>query len=95
MYLFFGKHWALLGLFQPHAKNILIKNMVHTCVFQKKSQKFVIFLGKMQVISALKANIGSFQQILVKYLPFLHPDISLITYFNIEYTKTLVKLREK
>ena len=49
----------------------------------------------MQVISALKANICSFQQILVKYLPFLHPDISLITYFNIEYTKTLVKLREK
>ena len=54
-----------------------------------------MFLGKMQVISALKANTGSFQQILVKYLPFPHPDISLITYFNIGYTKTLVKLREK
>ena len=63
--------------------------------FPKKSQKFVMFLGKMQVISALKANTGSFQQILVKYLPFPHPDISLITYFNIGYTKTLVKLREK
>ena len=35
--------------------------------FSRKSQKFVIFLGKMQEISALETNIGSFQQILVKY----------------------------
>ena len=34
----------------------------------------------MQEISALvKANIGSFQQTVVKYLPFQHPDISLMT----------------
>ena len=30
----------------------------------------------MQEISALEGNIGSFQQISVKYLPFPHPDIS-------------------
>ena len=47
--------------------------------FSKKSKKFVIFLGKMQETSALDANISSFQQILVKYLPFPHPDISLMT----------------
>ena len=45
----------------------------------RASQKFVIFLGKMQEISASEANIGSFQQISVKYLPFIHPDISLMT----------------
>ena len=39
-------------------------------VFSKKSQKFVTFLGKMQEISALEANIDSFQQVSVKYLPF-------------------------
>ena len=59
----------------------------------------------MQEISALEANIDSFQQILVKYLPFLHLDISLMTkdltqikvytYFNIRNAKTLVKLKEK
>ena len=48
-------------------------------VFSKKSQKFIISLGKMQEISALEANIDSFQQISVKYLPFSHPDISLVT----------------
>ena len=32
----------------------------------------------MEEISALEANINSFQQILVKYLPFPHPDISLM-----------------
>ena len=74
-------------------------------VFSKNSQKFVIFLGKMQEISALEVNINSFQQISVKYLPFSHPDFSLITknlsqikvytYFNIEDAKTLVKLNRK
>ena len=59
----------------------------------------------MQEISALEANINSFQQILVKYLPFQNPDISLMTkdltqikvytYFNIGDAKTLVKLKEK
>ena len=56
----------------------------------------------MQEASALEANIDSFQQILVKYLPFPHPSISLMTkdlaqlytYFNIGDAKTLVKLRE-
>ena len=33
----------------------------------------------MQEISALEANIDSVQQISVKYLPFPHPDISLMT----------------
>ena len=33
----------------------------------------------MQEISALESNIDSFQQISVKYLPFPHPDISLMT----------------
>ena len=47
----------------------------------------------MQEISAFEANINSFQQISVKYLPFPHPGISLMTtdltqiklytYFNI------------
>ena len=59
----------------------------------------------MKEISALEANIDSFQQISVKYLPFSHPDISLMTkdltqikvytYFNIRNAKTLVKLKEK
>ena len=48
----------------------------------------------MQEIIALEANIGSFQQLLVKYSPFPHPDISwmtkdlaqikMYTYFNID-----------
>ena len=77
--------------------------MIHTCVLLIK--KFVIFLGKMQEISALEANINSFQQISVKYLPFPHPDIGLMTkdlaqvkvytYFNIGDAKALVKLKEK
>ena len=59
----------------------------------------------MQEISALEANIDRFQQILVKYLPFPQPDISLMTkdliqikvytYFNIGDARTLVKLKEK
>ena len=52
-----------------------------------------------------KANIDSFKQISVKYLPFPHPDISLMTkylakikvhtYFNMADAKTLVKLKRK
>ena len=71
----------------------------------RKSRKCVIFLRKMQEISAFEANIDSFQQILVEYLPFQHPGISLMTrylaqikvytYFNIGDAKTLVKLKEK
>ena len=57
----------------------------------------------MQEISALESKIDSFQQISAKYLPFPHPDISLMTkdltqikaYFNIGDAKTLVKLKEK
>ena len=48
-------------------------------MFSRKSQKCVVFLGEMQEISALEVNINSFQQISVKYLPFPHPDISLMT----------------
>ena len=33
----------------------------------------------MHGISALDTNIDNFQQILVKYLPFPHPSISLMT----------------
>ena len=72
--------------------------------FSRKPQKFVIFWKKMQEISALEANIGSFHQILVKYLPFSHTDISLMTkeltqikvytYFNIGDTKALVNLSQ-
>ena len=36
-------------------------------------------MGKMQEINALEANIGSFQEILVKYLSFPHPGISFMT----------------
>ena len=53
----------------------------------------------MQEISALEANIDSFQQISVKYLSYPHPDISLMvkdltqikvyTYFNIGDVQTL------
>ena len=43
--------------------------------FPRKSQKFVIFLGEIQELSALEANINSLQQISVKYFPFPHPDI--------------------
>ena len=78
--------------------------MTHACAFQE-NHKNVLFLGKIHKISALKANISSFQQILVKYLHFLHPGISLMTkdlaqnklytYFNIGDAKTLVKLKEK
>ena len=73
--------------------------------FQEITNICYIFWGKMQEISALEANIDSFQQILVKYLPFPHLDISLMTkdltqikvytYFNIGDAKTLVKLKEK
>ena len=70
-----------------------------------KITKLVTFLEKMPEISALEANIGGFQQISVKYLPFPHPGISLMTkdliqikvytYFNLGDATTLVKLREK
>ena len=71
-YPFPGKKWAFLVLFQAHGKNVLIKIVVHTCVFQENH----IFLGKMQEIGVSKAYIGSLQQILVKYLPFPHSGIS-------------------
>ena len=65
--------------------------MIHACVFKKITNIHIFW--KMQEISALEANIDSFQQISVKYLPFPYPDISLMTkdltqikvytYFNI------------
>ena len=73
--------------------------------FAIKSQKFVIIFGKMQEINALEPNINSFQEILVKHLPFPHQGISFVTkdlsqikvysYFNIGDARTLIKLREK
>ena len=47
--------------------------------FQEITNICYIFWGKMQEISALESNIDSFQQISVKYVPFSHPDISLMT----------------
>ena len=59
----------------------------------------------MQEINAFEANIGSFQEISVKYLHFPHAGINFMTkdlsqikvytYFNIGDAKTLVKLKEK
>ena len=49
--------------------------MVHTYVSKKITKMYCSF-GKMQEISALEANINSFQQISVKYLPFPHPGTS-------------------
>ena len=37
--------------------------------FPRKSQKKIMFLGKMQEIRALEANINILQQISVKYWP--------------------------
>ena len=39
---------------------------------QENNPKKTLSLQKMQKISALEANIGSSQQISVKYLPFPH-----------------------
>ena len=74
-------------------------------MFSRKSQKFIIFLEKVQEKSALEAKIDSFQRISTKYFPFAHPGISLMTkdltqikvytYFNIGDAKTLVNLKEK
>ena len=71
--------------------------------FEENHKNLLYFQEKCKKL-ALDANIDSFQQILVKYLPFPHPGISLMTqdltqikvytYFNI-YAKTLVKLKEK
>ena len=41
-----GKHWAFLDLFQSHVKNVLIKNMVHTCAFQENHKNFLYFWEK-------------------------------------------------
>ena len=77
-YPFPCKQWTFSGLFQAPGKNVLIKNMVHTCAFSGKSQKFVIFVGKMQEISALEAILAVISKFFVKYLSFPHPDISLM-----------------
>ena len=63
-YPFPCKQWTFSGLFQAPGKNVLIKNMVHTCAFSGKSQKFVIFVGKMQEISALEAILAVFGKFL-------------------------------
>ena len=73
-----------------------------TCVF-KKITKICYILGKnKQEISALEANINSFQRISVKYLPFPHPDNSLMTWsrfglhhFNIGNAKNSGKIAGK
>ena len=59
----------------------------------------------MQEIKALEANIGSFQQILDKYLPFPHQSLVKLTknwlktryiqLFHYRSVKTLVKFKKK
>ena len=46
---------------------------------QENHENLLYFWEKMQGISALERNIDSSQQILVKYLSFPYPDISLMT----------------
>ena len=46
--------------------------------FQESHKNLLNLWEKMQEISAFEANINSFQQILVKYLSFPYPDISLV-----------------
>ena len=46
--------------------------------FQESHKNWLNLWEKMQEISAFEANINSFQQILVKYLSFPYPDISLV-----------------
>ena len=66
--------------------------------FPRKSKMFVIFLGKMQEISALKANINSFGQIFAFPTPGIIlmtknlAQIKVYTYFNIGDAKTLINL---
>ena len=70
-----------LGTFRPFLipweKYFDEKHGTYMC-FPRKSQKFVTFLRKMQEISALEANIDSFEQILVKYLPLPHTHAALV-----------------
>ena len=47
--------------------------------FSRKLQILVTFFAKNAKINALEANIGSFQEISVKYLSFPHPGISFMT----------------
>ena len=75
----FSWQWTFLGLFQVPLGRMFWLKTWYIHVFSRKSQKCVVFLGEMQEISALEVNINSFQQISVKYLPFPHPDISLMT----------------
>ena len=80
IYLFSGKQWGFLGLFQVPVKNALVKNMVRTCVF-KKIRNICYILGgnarnKCFTSKYWQSNI---QQISVKYLSFSHPYISLMT----------------
>ena len=42
-YTIFLANWTFLGLFQVPGKNVLIKNMVHTCVFKKITKMYYIF----------------------------------------------------
>ena len=93
--------WQTVDIFRPFSSPweecFDWKHGTYMC-FQE-NHKNLLFLRKMQEISALEANIDSFQQISVKYLPFPHPDISLMikdltqikvyTYFNIGDVQTL------
>ena len=93
--------WQTVDIFRPFSSPweecFDWKHVTYMC-FQE-NPKNLLFLRKMQEISALEANIDSFQHISVKYLPFPHPDISLMikdltqikvyTYFNIGDVQTL------
>ena len=73
--------------------------------FFRKITKICYICGENARNKCFRSNIGSFRQIFVKYLPFPHPDISLMTknlaqikvypYFNKGDAKTLVKYKEK
>ena len=70
IYPFLGKHWAFLDLFQSHGKNVLTKKgCIH--VFSKKITKVSYIFGK-NVRNNCCRNIGIFQQLSRKHLPFPH-----------------------
>ena len=76
--IFLGKSGHFWAFFKSLGRMFWLKTWyIH--VFSRKSQKFVIFLGRMQEICASEENIDSFQHISFKYLLFPQPDNNLMT----------------
>ena len=46
IYPFPSKQWAFVGLFPAQEKNVLIKNMMHTFVFQENHKNLLHFWKK-------------------------------------------------